>query len=200
MTIIPPGFAQVSLPFQHASLNRRAFCVFGLELAGLVDPFDIANAVVSLWDDTMGVHNDTDVTFGPAEVTVGQDGGEPITGVGNLALLGNSAYPDSLNGGQAVLLRKGTARGGRRGRGRMFVPWAIADAEVNEIGILDTTAVSGRQTSANAFLAGLADDDLGGMVLLHDVGISTPGDPTPVTSLIVDRLVGSQRRRLARRV
>lgn len=199
MSIIPPGFAEVSLPFQHDELNRRAFCVFGVVVNGDPDPVALADSVVDAFDDTLRTNLDSNVTCGPALVAVGQDGGDPITGVGTLAVRGVSSYPDALNAGQSLLLRKGTALGGRRNRGRMFLPWSIADAEVNEIGLIDPDALAPRQANVTSFLSALETDILGGMVILHDDGQTEPGAPTPVTSLTVDRLVGSQRRRLGRR-
>lgn len=199
MTIIPPGFAEVSIPFQHEDLNRRAFIVFGVATADDTDPTVIADDVMQTFSTTLATNIDSNVTAGPALVSVGQDGGDPITGVGNLSVVGGSSYPDSLNSGQAVLIKKQTALGGRRNRGRMFLPWYIADAEVSEIGLINGQALSGRQTAANQFLEGLEGGSVAGMVILHDVGQTQPPAPTPVTGLQVDRLVGSQRRRLARR-
>lgn len=199
MTIVPPGFAEVSIPFQHILLNRRAWVVFGVAVGVDPDPVAVADAVMSAWSANMAFFNDTNVTIGPAEAEVGQDGGENTTGVGTITAPGQQNYTDALNPGQAVLVRKNTTRGGRRGRGRMFIPWWVSDQDVDEVGLIQNEDLVARQTAVDDFLSGLDVGAAQPMVLLHGTGLTSPGDPDLVTGLQVDRLVGSQRRRLARR-
>ena len=53
------------------------------------------------------------------------------------------------------------------------------------------------QTLANSFLAALTSGGVP-MVILHNPGKTVPGAPNTVTSLSVDRLIATQRRRLGR--
>lgn len=140
---------------------------------------------------------DNNCTLGPAVARVGQDGGEPITVEGTATEVGqNNVTSPSPN--VALLLRKRTARGGRRGRGRMFLPWAIAETSIDEAGNVDSGVVSAYTTGATSFLGWLDTNDAP-MVILHSLGGSTaPGVPDTVTDFFCDNRVATQRRRLRR--
>lgn len=92
----------------------------------------------------------------------------------------------------SFLVRKGTARGGRRGRGRMFLP----PAWTGEINVdANGNITSGNVTALNLLLSNLLDDmDTAGIpaVLLHSDG----GTPDAITAMIAQPLVATQRRRL----
>jgi len=85
----------------------------------------------------------------------------------------------------------------------MFLPWAMDEGSVDEAGIITPAAVTPIQTAMNLFRTNLSS---GGnpMVLLHEPSApgtahpSTPGAPNVVTSMIVDPLISTQRRRLGR--
>lgn len=96
----------------------------------------------------------------------------------------------SLPNNCAYLIHKRTARSGRRGQGRMFLPpWVIAEADINNAGMLTGAALSNLQA--------VVDDafPLDGLVLLHD-SVPSSIDPDPILSLVVDRQIATQRRRL----
>lgn len=196
--IIPPGFAEVIVPFSHASLARKALVTFGIGLND-VATVTMANSIMTVfggqWDDTI----DTNVLMGPVTLRVGQDGGENLVIVGSTTVVGIAARSDSINPSNAALVHKHTSRGGRRGRGRMYIPWSCADSDVDEVGIIGTAQRTALGNIANSFLIALGTvtgvDD---MVLLHSEGQSTPGAPNVVTDLSIDARVGVQRRRLGR--
>jgi hypothetical protein len=83
------------------------------------------------------------------------------------------------------------APGGRRARGRMFLPpFGLHEGNVSPNGMLEDDFVADTQ----AILAlWFADID---MVLLHDS--ATPGapEPYPLTNLVLDNRIATQRRRL----
>lgn len=195
--IIPDGFAQVAIPIQHTLLARQAITTFGIDLSGFAgtDP-QAADAVMTCWINFVQPVMDSNTTAGPAILTVGVTGGENIVVSGILDSTGadsQSSAPPSV----AVLVNKITARGGRRGRGRMFVPWAVNTADVNEAGLIATAAVNNLEAAFGDFRTCLSVSDVD-MVLLHNDGISDPGAPNAVTQVQVEALIGSQRRRLGR--
>ena len=185
--IIPAGFAQVSIHFGGVGLPTGAVTTWGID-QGLLDTPDAVAA------DNLGIFNtflmpfvsDTvsttlcEVKFGPNDVgpvgtdTAGTAGGEP----------GDQAPPNV-----AWLLTKRTALGGRANRGRMFIP-GPPEAFITASG---TMAASALQTAADDFLDALATTGTP-MVILHN----GTGDPTPVTQLISEPRVATQRRRLRR--
>lgn len=195
--IIPPGFAQVTVPLAHQDLTRAAAVVFGIEVpGGGVDPDLLAADVQSSFVTSIGQGVDSQVLIGPVTVLIGQDGGEGIAGSspsGQQGAANLTAPPPNV----AVLLRKRTARGGRRGRGRMYLPWWCQETDIDEAGRLTGAAISSRNTAANLFLNTLSGADTP-MVILHSQGRTTPGQPNLVTTLTCDPVVATQRRRLVR--
>lgn len=140
--------------------------------------------------------------MGPARGSVGQDGGDPLAVVGSTTATGaRSAAMQPAN--VALLVQKRSLTGGRRGRGRLYVPWILRDEEVNEVGVVDGTALAAFQSHADDLLADMANgttlDNPAPMVILHDSsGLGPEPGPSEVTSLTVDALVATQRRRLGR--
>jgi len=90
-----------------------------------------------------------------------------------------------------VLVQKKSGIAGRKFRGRMYLPPAfLPEANVDNAGIIDGATLTGIQGRATGYLDNLATD-VSAMYLLHR-DLSTP---TGVTSLLVESMVGTQRRR-----
>lgn len=97
----------------------------------------------------------------------------------------------------AMLVHKNTGFGGRFNKGRLYLPGAF-ESQVNAVGLIDAVS-QGTWNSALATLfaaynavAGLAE-----IYLLHN---PRPDDllpdPTPISSLVIDPIIATQRRRL----
>ncbi len=194
--IIPPGYAAISMPFAHSGLARRAFITFGVKNnTGQTTPQSIANAVFTAAAATTSLLSriDADVVMGPVIAAVGQDGGAPLSGEGANTQAGGlvgSSVPSNV----AVLIKKTSATGGRIGRGRSFLPWAVDEATVDQVGIIAVSQVALIQTAVTNFLNNLSTGNVP-MVILHSTALSLP---PLVTALTPDRLVATQRRRLGR--
>ncbi len=198
-----PGFADVALQLVLSGLNRPAYITFGVDPTD-TDPMTIAGAINTAASGAGSLMSimDNAVLLRSVRVSLGTDGSEDVVGVLTGSTLGGAART-SLPPNCAMLVHKLTARGGRRGRGRMFLPWCTTEAEVDEAGIITPTNVNQVQTAMNAFRSALSSAG-NPMVILHEpsqpgVGHpSTPGAPNVVTSLVVDPLISTQRRRLGR--
>lgn len=187
---IPSGFAQVTLGFAGNGLANPAACVFGVDQGGGATPEDVAETIFDLFVGTIlpNLNDDVElvsslVKFGPnttgpsAEFTGSEAGG--AAGSGGVS---NTAY----------LVRKNSGLGGREGRGRMYLP-GVTEVDVGSDGLVDPILLGALQTDVTNFGAGLT---LGGfpMVILHNSATT----PTPVTTLVVQSRVATQRRRLRR--
>jgi hypothetical protein len=202
--IIPEGFAQLEMRMVHVLQPRAAFVTWAQAYSSV----PTVGSVNALWNAIFPVIDqeiDSSITFGPIKAIVGTATDEHLVVNGTSFGTGTVSTSTNLNIGQALLVRKLTARGGRRGRGRFYWPNMLEDAEVDEVGRLTSTAVANKQGIMDAFLttiAGVSGWDE--MYLLHspsgeDVeNPSTPGSPNQVLALQVDPVVGSQRRRLGR--
>lgn len=99
----------------------------------------------------------------------------------------------------AVLVTERTAFVGRAFRGRMFLPWWINEAGVDELGAILTADLTARQ----GLVDGWQDDvealaSVSAFALLHDSASPAAGNHEDITTLQVRAKVGTQRRRLRR--
>lgn len=95
----------------------------------------------------------------------------------------------------AILWNKITALGGRRNRGRAFIPpYAPGEGSVDGLGVINSGVVSATQTLYDASFVAAAS---GGYeaVLFHQ---TAPFTPTPIVNFVMQPLVATQRRRLRR--
>jgi hypothetical protein len=197
------GFATCSYELKHATLARSSFLTFGIDPSG-TDPSAVATSLRSHFfaASSLGSVLDSEVALIATHVSLGTDGGEDITGIdpnpGNCTRSGSSPTPNV-----AVLVHKRTARGGRRGRGRLYLPWACVPSDLSENGTILGTRVTTLQTAVTAWLTACSGG-AGPVVILHRDSLpgtehpTPPGPPNVVTSMTVDPLVATQRRRLGR--
>lgn len=194
-TIIPPGFAQVLHPLQLSGASRSMLVTYGISVEDaptVVTVNAIHNAFEGEWDDFMS----SAVSFLPTIVRVGQDGGDPVTITSTVAVSQGASGSTYFPPNTAMLIKKQTAAGGRRNRGRMFMPFVVPESGADNSGQIDPAFLSGRQAAATAWLGSLTTiTNVGNMVILHSEGPSTP---TTVTGLSVDPLLATQRKRMRR--
>lgn len=99
----------------------------------------------------------------------------------------------------AMLITKKTASGGRKNRGRIFMPPAMLnDIDVDQAGNITGSTVAGHQVLWNTFFGSL-NDSLLFPTLFHqfDPDLGETGEaPTRITAFIVQTRIATQRRRL----
>jgi hypothetical protein len=192
-----PGYADISVELRHALLPRPAFITFGVN-PSITDPVAVASKVDVAINAAGSLKSrfDNNVTIGPITARLGTDGAEDLAGVSAVTAAGGAGQT-SVPPNVAVLVHKRTARGGRRGRGRLFLPWWIGTADVDERGAIASATFGFMQTCLNTFLAALVTNDVQ-MHLLHGAGQTPIGAPDAVTSMTLDPTVATQRRRLGR--
>jgi hypothetical protein len=97
------------------------------------------------------------------------------------------------------LIQKRSGIAGRRFQGRLYLP-GVRELTVGNAGIIDSTWLASIQGFMNNWLTAIeASAGVIRMVILHSAPIGVlPLNPTPVTSLQVDRLIATQRQRLRR--
>lgn len=203
MEVIPPGYGIWSASFAVSGVTRLSVVTMGFQNTGpaapatvqvrfntamfssgkLLDPATL-RAIYTVVKTYVLVNNggtffsDTSVTPIPGTVTGG---------------LG--AAPN-----QAVVMQKQTANAGRQYRGRMAIPAGyISDADINEVGIIQTSKVSSMNTAAVATYANMIASGIS-PYLLHSTpkGGGAVPVPTPINLFEIQPLIGSSRHRLKR--
>jgi hypothetical protein len=204
--VIPQGFAQFAVELTNAADEDPWTVTFGIETdLATEDAVEHCNIVLAAFTAAWRPSIDTSVTIGPARGTFGTDGPDPIQVESTTSPVLGQRSMDALPQNTAVLIRKQTGLGGRKNRGRMYMPALAAKVDVTEVGAISSGPLADFQTAATNFY-NLLDTGQSGlviptpMVILHaatSVSLGLPA-PTPVTSLVVDPIVATQRRRLRR--
>lgn len=191
--IIPVGYGQVNFIYTGANVPNGAQWTLGIDLDGFPgDPATAADVIAVNYDeadiesviatfvDLVGIL----VKYGPTET-------------GPSALKSFSVPSDggasTENPSTSTLIRKQTALGGRRGRGRFYLPTPPVGGLVGG-GNLNSTFQTQVQDRFDDFYDKMVADSLQ-PVVLHGAGQTATPVPTPITSFVVDSRIGNQRRR-----
>lgn len=199
--VIPVGYADVRVVLRAAGDPGPWNVTFGVDLDGVAGDYEAAgSAIADAYANAWLPNSSSQVTLESVDLIIGQDGPDHLiysvpdgrSGAGSTGYLPQNC---------ALLVQKRTNLGGRKHRGRMYLPNCLPDSQVDNIGVIVPSTVTAFQTTAADFLEDL---NVGGddgqppvpMVILHsDLG-GTPPAPTPVTSLNVSGTIATQRRRL----
>lgn len=200
--VIPPGYGQAAIEMRSDYDPESWYTTFGVDLSAAAGDYEAAavGAVTAFENAFQLGFLSNQVTIVGIDLRVGQDGPSPLYVRVNRGNKGTSAA-EKLPQNCALLLHKGTGRPGRTGRGRMFLPGVLDEGQVSQVGILSGSQLSNCQDRANTFLSNLEDGSMGAvtatpMVLLHNSGVPGGTTPDPVSTLVVDNKISTQRRRL----
>jgi hypothetical protein len=154
-----------------------------------------AEQFATIWQTTMLTSMTNLYTFRGVTVRSGPDGTGAVWTV-NRAVLG-SVVGSPCPPNTAMLIAKNTGVGGRRNRGRAYVP-GIDEAQVDPAGNILSAALTAIQADATAWLTETAAMvQVSEVVLFHSTPLGVAGlPPTAVTSMTVRPKVATQRRRL----
>lgn len=194
MPSIPPGYAQVT----WQALNTFSGQVFMTSIGVAIeawDPASIDDVEALFWnsDSFGGLVWEGWVSQGCLVKVGTSDPSEPLTYQAPPGATGEgTASPSSPQ--VSVLYKKLTNRGGRRGRGRMYIP-GPQEAWVNGAGQLEPDGITAYTDAGDTFFGNVtAVDGFVDPVLLHTT--VADGDPNVLTSFTLETLVATQRRRL----
>ncbi len=173
---------------------------FGVDSGSEEDPEALADAQFFIWAEAGTIYaldsSSSLYQLGPFECTIMTSTG-PQTGTGTDFRQFTNATISPPPNNTAILVQKRTSRGGRKGRGRMYLPPAsLHEPNVGATGDITGVTLTAHQTWADEVLAAM---DLASqpMVLLHSEEAGAIA-PDPVTSLSVQPKVATQRTRLRR--
>lgn len=198
--LIPDGYAQVTYNWQHNESERVWSTVIGVahESVGAVA---VADTALGAWNNHLQEFQDNSLVLVSVSARMGPSGGpdpgptvELPVGVAGGAGMNGAIY------NSAMLVRKLSAFGGRSNRGRNYWPGFLSETQVDEVGRIDEAVVDGMQTAFTSWAGALGSGNSGGgaltpLVILHDESAPTT-IPRLVVAISVERLIGTQRRRI----
>ena len=192
MAVIPVTSTQLNFNFGGTGWPNGGQVVLACQNSSSHAPDVVGDAVAGLLVDNLGARIPEDVTLLSVLAKNGPNETGPFAVV-SIGVTGSGSGGD-VNPNQAILLRKNTALGGRRGRGRIY--WPVAEDQVGTGGALHTSP--DEVAAANtAWAALLSDMTAAGypMQLLHNVSSESPN---AVVSISCQPVTATQRRRLRR--
>ncbi len=187
MPVPPAGFQACNLFYDLDGMGTDdAEVTFGVALPA----FDLTNvnAVFNIFGDNFKTVLSNSAVITRAEVH--DNSLVTITSTGSPKV--GTVTGDGMTPQVAYLIKKLTALGGRRNRGRMYLPGAN-ESKVDGQGNVSSSFVTSLQTAADWFFTDLGTADIG-LVILH----ADSSTPTDVTGLTAQAKVATQRRRLKR--
>ena len=197
--VIPPRYAEATWILRNTGdpVAWNVTCGLYMQSGGPFD-HDIAQFVYNAFRDTWLAKMPPEVSLTGVVLAVGQDGGPPLRLEHNSTATGGeneSKLPQNC----ALLMRKTTARAGRRGKGRMFLPNVLNEGQVDTVGVIVPNYYAALNVVATQFFAALTapngEQELK-VVLLHNSEGAGSTLPDVVTAFSVDQEIATQRRRL----
>lgn len=190
---IPPGYAEAWYRFTVTGDAEPMFFSMGLDLsAGVTASTAVANTILQAGAASLRSLISSATTWDDGYVIFGNDGGD-IRVDGTSAAVAGTGGASPLPPNCALLVRKQTGLGGRRNRGRFFVP-GIANTGVSNAGVIAPATLTNYQNAALTWytaVKGLAEVEE--LCVLHD---SAPFTPTTIVTLEAQGRLATQRRRL----
>lgn len=188
--IIPNGFGQVTLEWGGIALPEGAATVWGFNAQPGDQPQDIANGIGLVVETRLLPLMSTEVTL----VSVAVKKGPNATGQFARVAIGEAGEQagDPVSPAVSLLVSKTTGFGGRKNRGRMYLP-GLREANISSGGVVASNNLASWQGALDLMLEDL-ETGLVPMVILH----SSSSDPTVVTSLQAQSIVATQRQRQRR--
>lgn len=199
--VIPPGYASAAIEMRADGDPGPWYITFGVDLSEAGGDYDaVLNTIAHAWENTFGENLTNQAVTSAYILTIGQDAADNLIVRRDVNVRSQSDTP-KLPQNCALLVAKNTELGGRKNRGRFFLPGVLNEGAVNNIGVIDPGVVSAFQIQAtqmknDMLLGGTPDGVKCPMVILHNAGAGTTPPPTPVVSLSVSSVIATQRRRL----
>lgn len=194
--VVPPGYANAAFTFTGAVGTQPYVTTLGLSY-GLQDEsvVDVANALFDYYVDNLLPVTTNQLTLDRVQLYVGDDGPSGSVDSSRAPVPGAISSSNFTPTAMSAIARKVTARLGRSGRGRMFLPGVLGEANVDQDGTIQAV----HRTALNLALFGFREDMVaadGIAMLPYLLHTNATQEPDLITSFVVSDLVGWIRGRI----
>lgn len=186
--IIPVGYAQVTHHFRWTGVSRKMAVTYGVQLTGSMFLSARAALVHDAFADTVLQQMTNEVALERTVLKAGPTTTGPAAEFVQDRFGGQDS--ESLPPNVAFLVKKVTDLGGRKNRGRLYLPGVPKPSSL-DTGLLASGTVTNLNAQLDTFLARMETEE-SPLVILHN----SSSDPTVVSDLELDAKVATQRRRL----
>lgn len=197
--IIPSGFGQVLHQLRLVGDPEPMAVTYGvaLDAGGVTDPVSMADGLHEAFFAAFAGQLNGSYTLYSTEVKWRGSAVADLSVVVHVEPKTMTSTGAALPQNTAALIHKLSASAGRRNRGRFYLP-GLREGEVNDTGLINSGSITGFNNALATWLNKFATlmPQVDAMVILHNLGISGAPPPTPVTQLLIDPVVATQRRRL----
>lgn len=187
---IPVGFGQATFTYSGSGVPTGAANTMGFQNVGGATAAELSVALVDLWADEVMPALVQNTGLAGCLVKLGPLSTGPSAFTASTVAGSDLSAQASPN--VAYLVRKTTALGGRKNRGRFFLP-GVDESEVDQGGNVSPTKLENLNLAlSDAFTRMIAEDTP--PMLLHNDATA----PTAITVFSIDSKVATIRRRLRR--
>jgi hypothetical protein len=199
--IIPAGFGQVIHQLRLDGDPEPMAVTYGVDIdtAGVTDPAVTADDLHERFFTALGSIAHSSYTLYSTELRWNSGAGVDLSVVLHVEPKVFTGTQAPLPQNCAGLIHKRSGSVGRRHRGRFYLP-GFGEGDVTGVGGISSGTQGTVNTKLATWLTALQTliPAIDGMVILHSTGITGAPPPTPVTSMILDPVIATQRRRLRR--
>jgi len=187
--IIPTGYGQLNFYFTGVAAPRGAQVTIGFENVGDESAEAAATLFGGNWETLILVHQSSQITLDHVKCKLGPNatGSEGLFTSGEV---GGDTGEHSMPAQAAMLVTKQTGLGGRKGRGRLFIP-GFGEANTDGGGTWNAALLAALQPDLNDWVDAASTGNCP-LVLLHNDSTT----PTLINSLTAQPLMATQRRRI----
>jgi hypothetical protein len=195
---VPVGFYEATFLFSNDDSSRISTSALGFLFLGVTPPTASEAA-----NDLQGISSGSGMPFAGGEmiddwsfegVSVAQGTSEGDLVGQELVTVPGTVTDSTVPMNCSLIVQKNTALGGRRNRGRMFIPPIILnDGAVDVAGNIAPGPLATIQGNFNDWYAALVAADWEPALFHQGAGAPVP---TAITSFTVQSLIGTQRRRM----
>lgn len=191
---IPSGYGLFAFHTLTEGDPEEMIWTWGVNVGSSASVPDLPERAATAWEDHLAAQTSTVVQLTRVTLKVGPVSTGPTYEFlsGAVGTNGGSLPPPNC----AVLVKKLTAVGGRKGRGRMYLPGiSSVSGSLDSGGNFGSVAAGDVQSAIEDMAADIEDTDPPGpadMVLLH----SDATTPTSIVSYLCEQRLATQRRRL----
>lgn len=202
--VIPEGYGQARISFSLSGDPDPMGFGIGFKASVSATQAQGAAALAALEDDWSSTFISTAASFyqgwtylGATATFNSSDGG--VVHLEHPHVVAGTSIGETPPQNCTELVKKLTGSGGRKFRGRAYIPpFNLLENTVNKAGVLDAAVVANQQAGWDTFLAAANGDTAYDVYLLHRSmpkdGIVPP--PTLITKFVMEQQIATQRRRL----